>query len=398
MTESLFRPDAIAETGVRHLEGKGLLTGGNLLPATAGLTCIITITIWLILSANYTRKHLVTGYLDETGTTILHAKEFGHLRELLVSEGDLVQQGQYLGRIEYTQDGRTATRVKELQQQLEHWYEARTQAETGAQQKLRQLDEEESQLDRLMAISQQDMALQEEKVKSMDLQVELSRGLHEKGYLSSLDWLRFKTNLTTERQQLFRQQEKLLELQRQRSSLEHQRHNLKADLAARLIDYDLNLSKVREALSGVQREPYQKLIATQPGIVTRLEASEGGSFRPGDPVLYLSNLAQASSATLLVPPSAAGHLRSGDSLALELDAFPFETWGHVQAKVERMPNHTLITASGQPMYPVRLSITPSELIDLYLPGMTLTGHITVERKSIANWLFSPIKRMLEVFS
>ena len=101
----------------------------------------------------------------------------------------------------------------------------------------------------------------------------------------------------------------------------------------------------------LEQAPYRKLVATRTGTVTRVEISRGASIQPGQPLVYINAPEAVVTGTLNIPPGAAGHLASGQRLALELDAFPAQTYGRIDAVVTQLSPHTVVDAGSTRLFP-----------------------------------------------
>ncbi|MBO6555860.1 MAG: HlyD family efflux transporter periplasmic adaptor subunit [Pseudomonadales bacterium] len=396
MSESLFRDEAVRELSANHLDARRLDIPGYL-PVLALLLFTVVMSVgWLIASLEYGRKHLVTGQLDETNTDTLHATDFGYVKRLLVREGDPVEQGQLLGEVAMRDDARNTASTLELNKRLSQLENTIKESRNTF---LRQLEAAEAHARRLSirsSIVRQNLALQSDKVTQLEKQVVRSASLHKQGYLSNLDWLNFRTGLTNEKQHHLRLQDEYVELDQQRRNAETRQAVLQSEQKTHLLQLELQLSEVRESLTRFSSGPSQLLIANRAGVVSRIETPNRNSVTPGQPVLYISSEEQSNSGTLLVPPTAAGHIQAGDTLSLELQAYPMETFGHVDAVIDQIPKHTIM-AGQLPVYPVRISIQPSSRIHVYLPGMTFTGYVLAEKKRIGQWVSGPLNRTFELF-
>ena len=99
--------------------------------------------------------------------------------------------------------------------------------------------------------------------------------------------------------------------------------------------------------------------------------------------------------TLNIPPAAAGHLASGQQLALELDAFPAQTYGRIEAVVTQLSPHTVSTPDRNGYFRARLSIQSNERIESILPGMTFRTYIPVEKRTLFSWFLKPLRKLGE---
>lgn len=391
MSAELFRKEAIQELSAHHLDARRLRTPVSVMFAGVMLGVLVIVTSSLILSMTYARKHLVSGQLDETSTIVLHATDFGHVSKLQVAEGDAVRIGQNLARVSYRDDERN---IRAIQERINQFTQAIKESEVSYQKRVSNLLERNRRINLRHSITRRNIALQSSKIEALSKQLERTVELHQKGFVSNVDWLAFRNGLASEKQQELHLQEQLLELEQQAKDILLRQTVLEAEKKDTLLALRLNLSGAREELNKARQGPHQVLTANRDGYVSRVEVADGGSVVPGQPIMYINDRAQATTATLFVPPVATGYLKPGDTVSLELDAFPLDLFGHVHAEVDHIPGHT-VKAGRASMYPVRVRITPSPRIGIYLPGMTVTGHITAEKRNLSAWLFRPLGRLLE---
>jgi len=394
MSEALFREEAILELSSRHLDARRLGVPVPMMFSGVMLALLVIVSTSLISSLPYARKHRVSGQLDETTTVVLHATGFGHVSELNVTEGDAVQKGQDIALVSYREDEKD---IRVIQERIDQFTQAIKEAEVTYRNQYTALLERHRRLNLRKSITRESIALQASRIDALSAHLEKTAGLHQRGFVSDLDWLGYRNSLAGEKQQELRMREQLLELEQQEKDILLRQAELETKKKDSLMALRLNLSMAQEELVKARHGPYQVLTANRAGYVSRIEVVEGGSVVPGQPVIYINDRAQATTATLFVPPAATGRLKNGDTVKLELDAFPVDAFGHISAKIAHVPRHTVI-ADQTPMYPIRVRITPSPRIDVYLPGMTVTGQITAEKRSLAEWLFYPLRRRFESLS
>ncbi|MBL6688843.1 MAG: HlyD family efflux transporter periplasmic adaptor subunit [Pseudomonadales bacterium] len=355
MSAELFRKEAIQELSARHLDARRLRTPIPVMFSGIMLALLVVVASLLIGSMTYTRKHLVSGQLDETSTVVLHATDFGYVSKLHVSEGDAVRKGQVLVLVSYRDDERN---IRVIQERVEQFSQAIEESEVSYQNQITALLERNRRISLRQSITRENIALQSSKIEALSKQLEKTLKLHKEGFVSNVDWLALSNRFVSEKQQGLRLQEQLVELQQEARDIGLKQTLLEAEEKDTLLGFRLNLSRAKEELEKARRGPYQVLTANRDGYISRVEVVDGGSVIPGQPIIYINDRTQATTATLFVPPAATGHLKTGDTVPLELEAFPLEMFGHVSAVVDHIPAHT-VHMGHLPMYPVRLRLTPS---------------------------------------
>jgi hypothetical protein len=98
----------------------------------------------------------------------------------------------------------------------------------------------------------------------------------------------------------------------------------------------------------------------------------------------------------------AGSLRPGAPCKLKLDAFPFERFGVVRARLESVSLEPAIdAASGTSVFGARLAVQrtdgPAHAERIVLrAGLTLSAEIVTDRPRIISLLFEPVRRLFDV--
>lgn len=150
-----------------------------------------------------------------------------------------------------------------------------------------------------------------------------------------------------------------------------------------------------------QVEAAQGYTLTSPiaGTVTALTARLGQPAEPGRPLMTVMPSGGRKRVELYVPTSAAGFLSPGQEVRLSIDAFPYQRFGTVPARIAEIAT-TVIGRPGAngavvPVYLVtadldRDSVEAFGRRQPLLPGMALTARIVTRKQSLFEWLFEPL--------
>jgi membrane fusion protein len=104
-------------------------------------------------------------------------------------------------------------------------------------------------------------------------------------------------------------------------------------------------------------------------------------------------------AELYVPTSAVGFVASGQIVRLAVDAFPYQRFGTVSARIIEVSGATTgkpdANGTATPVYLVTAEIEDPNVSAFgraqpLLPGMTLSARIVTEKRSLIEWLFEPL--------
>jgi membrane fusion protein len=249
-----------------------------------------------------------------------------------------------------------------------------------------------------------DIELQKTKVVALEQQFARMKLLIGKGYLSRLDWLQFETNLITEKQNLSRHIQNRIQLSNSMGDSRKQLEAIDDGSKQRQQEIDLQLSQLATQQLQYNRQAHQNLAAPVEGKISHISVSRGAAVMPGESILFISTNIKQYSATLNIPSSAAGFVNVGQSLELEIDAFPAQRFGRVNATITQLTNHTVNSQTRNSKqqsrsFVARLAIDRTSLDQFgegkVLPGMRFTSHIALDRKTLFMWFAEPLLKLLD---
>jgi membrane fusion protein len=138
--------------------------------------------------------------------------------------------------------------------------------------------------------------------------------------------------------------------------------------------------------------------------VTAVTARVGQAANQQQPLMVVMPADATPRAELYVPTSAAGFLAVGQDVRLAVDAFPYQRFGTVKARVVQISSVAIpkVTAEGTavPVYLVTAELSEPSVVAFglrqpLLPGMTLSARIVTERQSLFEWLFEPLYAVMK---
>ena len=228
---------------------------------------------------------------------------------------------------------------------------------------------------------------------------EATQGVAARGFISRRDLDTRETALLARRQQL--------------AQLEQARAAKRADLAAAQRSVAQSMAAAEAQAAGVlssRAELAQRLArgrATQgymltapvAGTVTAFTGRVGQPAAQGQPLMVVMPAGSRPRAELYVPTQAAGFLAVGQEVRLAVDAFPYQRFGTVTARIAQISSTAVPRARRRagtvPVYLVTVEldepfVTAFGRRQPLVPGMTLTARIVTERQSLLRWLFEPL--------
>ena len=330
-------------------------------------------------------------------TQVIQSLDGGVLDALLVREGDEVQRGQVLARLERT---KTETSYREIQARLGalSGAAARLQSEVfGTPLKFgpetRDYPEFRANQTALLrkrsdAVGQEIAALRRMHAIARR-ELDMTEPLLQSGDVSMTDVLR---------------------LQRQVAELEGQMTNRRNKY---LQDSQAELTKTEEELASVRQTLLQRgdqlanteLTAPLRGKVKNVRVTtRGGVLRPGDELMQIVPLDDALLVEARVKPADVAFLRPGQEVSVKIDAYDYTVYGSLKGRLTFISADTLSddTRQGEPAYyriqvqteSPRFNRRPQESLQLQ-PGMTATVEVKNGSNTVLNYLLKPLVKTLD---
>ncbi|WP_037493990.1 HlyD family secretion protein [Sphingomonas sp. PAMC 26605] len=351
----------------------------------------------------YTQSETVSGEIAVNSISITPSRP-GLVGKLLVNEGDQVTAGAPLVSIkveEIVSPGETGPRqvlsALDLQDSTLQLQQAAAASVTdSSREKL-----EVQALGQRAAVSAIDRQIGEQSSLIQNAVADLARvqTIADRGFISRRDMAAREDAVTLRRQQMAALEQargdKLAELNATRKTVEEATNQRKVAQA-----------QIAETRAALARQRYEvaasrgyTLVAPVSGRVTAVVVREGQQAIPSQPLMAVVPRGARLQSTLYVPTRAAGFLTIGQKVRLQVDAFPFATFGAVPATILAISpvtiNHVGSDGKNEVVYIVTCSIRSSMVrafggFQLLHPGMTLKARVIIRQMSLLEWLFEPI--------
>lgn len=336
---------------------------------------------------------------------MLQSLEGGILQELLVHEGDTVEKGQVVARIDPTRAEaafrESANRMLALRAQA-----ARLKAES--------LDTE--------VTFPEDVLQDTELVKrEMESYLARRRALNESiaSYVKTEELIKKELGIARQlaAQELLSKTE-VLKLQRQLNETELQiverRNRYSADASAELTKVEAELSSLEETAAG-RHDTLVRTALRSPvhGIINNIRINTiGGVIQPGAEIMEVTPLDDTLLVETKIKPSDVAFLVPGQEAMVKLSAYDYSTYGGLKGRVEFISPGALKDEdararanNGDNAYYYRVMVRTegntltkagSKALRV-IPGMTATVDIRTGQKSLLDYLLRPLLRVQEAF-
>jgi adhesin transport system membrane fusion protein len=367
---------------------------------------------------------------------VIQNLEGGIVSEILVDEGEIVEKGQPLLRLD---DIRFSSSYRESRSKYLSLLAKAARLEAEAQNQPVQMpesllkedrelvaneialfesrkDELESNLSILRqqeSQTKQEMAELEAKknrlARSYALvreELGMSEPLAEDGAISEVEILRLKRSVNDLRGEM---EAARLALPRLQAAHEEVRNKIKdlvitfrTEARSELNDIQVELSSVKESMKS-QEDRVSRTLVKSPvkGAVNQIMVTTiGGVIQPGMDLMEIVPLEGSLLVEAHVRPADIAFLRPKQHAKVKLTAYDYAIYGGLDAKLEHISADTITDEDGESYYLIRVrterSYLGSEESPLeIIPGMTATVDILTGEKTVLDYLLKPVLRARE---
>lgn len=159
----------------------------------------------------------------------------------------------------------------------------------------------------------------------------------------------------------------------------------------------LELASLRETLSaGGDRVTRTELHSPVRGAVRQIYINtEGGVVRPGEPLLDIVPLEGPLLVEAKVRPADVAFLRPGQPAMVKISAYDFSIYGGLSGTLEKISADTIEDKRGDVYYQIRVRTDSNAIVyqgnslDI-LPGMMATVDILIGKKTVLDYMLKPV--------
>ncbi|KFK91708.1 MULTISPECIES: HlyD family type I secretion periplasmic adaptor subunit [unclassified Serratia (in: enterobacteria)] len=368
------------------------------------IICIILITggVW----AHYAKVEEITQgegkIISKSREQVIESLEGGIIEEMLVREGDIVEKGQPLLKIDPT---RASSTYQEMNAKLMGLKAMVARLESEAYQKPLQFPEE---LKNYPLMIEQETKAYESRKKSLDdslsalqrsrdlilKEISMTAPLASRGLISEVEILRMKRQAND------------LDVQ-----IVERRNRYQGDANTELNKAELEVAQLIEGQVG-RKDVLERTTIVAPvyGTVKNVKINTiGGVVQPGGDIMEIVPLEDQLIVEGQIKPQDVAFLRPGLPATVKVSAYDYGIYGGLKGKVVHISPDTLQDekklAAGRPdaiYYRVQILTDTSWLESAgkklpIIPGMTATVEIRTGTKTILDYLLKPVFKAREAF-
>ena len=408
--KELIRPEVL-RANYRIAESRPLAGGKILLRNAVFVLVAITLGAALLLTmTSYKVTEQAPGVLvPVAGLQKLSVGGSGHLRELLVEEGNPVRPGQALARVSLASVSQFSEthhlRIQALRKRRESLLEKLPLHEKEYELALRRNRELLTHAEHSLQTARRKQALLRERIRVSERHLRQIESLFESAAITTFQFDEaYAAHLQLEQE--------AAESERQAADQEIRRKDLEADdQQQKLAKEQLDLSR-REELDQLaseirQLEMQQSVVlrADRAGVVATIAARAGDSFRAGQPLIYLGPEQSLLAAEIYIPSRVIGKVAVGQQVLLSYESFDYREYGRYTATIDAIagarldPREQLLPLSllNEPVYRVRAALERQTASGVeqhqLLAGMQFQANIVTDEMPLIGLVFKPLRSL-----
>lgn len=401
----LFRPE-VAKARKQRLHGDVSLA----VPVSwqvIGFTLLAALIVALVFlaTASYARTETVGGAIVlDRGVAQIIPSRAGIVADLPAREGQRVSVGDPLISIRSEEDMASGPTVPRRILDSLRDQDARLASQTSLV--LNAAAAERSRLAAQIEGARQEIASLNSQIDSQQRLIEVAtsdfrdvQSIAEKGFISRRDVDARENTLISRRQQLAQFEQLRASKRAQLAETSRSIEQVTATAEAQAAGVQSNRAGVVQRLAEVESSQGYTITSPVSGTVTALTARLGQAAVVQQPLMVVMPERSTPRAELHVPTSAAGFLKIGQEVRLAVDAFPYQRFGTVRARITQISSVAIpqATADGGavPVYLVTALLADPSVHAFghkqpLLPGMALSARIVTQKQSLFEWLFEPL--------
>ncbi len=366
---------------------------------------MLVVTLVFLAFGSYARVETVSGQIvPDKGIVVSVPTRPGILSELLVKEGQEVQQDSVLANIivgETQASGQSAPSkiAGSLENQDSRLLDQSVALNLASLAERSRLAAQMSGLQNELRNIAEQITVQQSLVTSARKELDQAQEVAARGFISRRDMLLREEQLAVRTQQL----SQLEQSRASKLALLEEGHRSVQQATAQASAQSATLNASREELArqqvDVSSSSGYSLAAPTSGTVTAITAKIGQAVGPNAPLLSIIPKGSKLRAELPIPASMIGFASVGQDVKLAIDAFPYQQYGTIKARMSQLPTAPIFSrdekGNAQPVYIAVVQIDEPFVMAFgkkqeLLSGMTLSARITTRKQSLLEWLFEPL--------
>lgn len=372
------------------------------------LAAAVALAIAFLSMAQYARKDTAVGYLTPTaGTAKVLAPQQGVIKNVYVTEGQEVQEGEPLLRVATNQVADDGEDVNAAMLGILTTQKAALSGQIAAEEQRTASERERLTASLSTLVSEasrlnEQVSMQELRIQIGESLVSVAAKLSSKGVMSDLELKRREDTVLEDKQKLASLGQQTASLQDRINETRYSLEQLSTIMASKLQPLRNDLASAEQRIAEINGRRAYVVRAPITGRVSLVQAHVGQAVDPQRLQLEIVPANSVLQAQLFIPARAAGFVRVGQRVRILYDAFPYQKFGTYGGRITEV-SQTILTSSDvsgpitlrEPAYKVvaALDHPDIETRDTKIPlrpDMLLKADIILEKRTLMSWLVEPL--------
>ncbi|WP_250849995.1 biotin/lipoyl-binding protein [Escherichia coli] len=198
---------------------------------------------------------------------------------------------------------------------------------------------------------------------------------------------------------------KYLSLDKENNSILSEIEQITSNILQGRTVYYQQRQNILDKIWDIGAEGNVKVISSKSGVVDSIFVKKGDVVKKGNIIAIIDSAQDKNNKIeflLKVDSNAIGFIANGNIINVEVDAFPYEHYGVLRAKVTGLSNSSLNALNVDSSLDKQFFLVTAQIVDNnkipneYLRnGMTVRAHIKTNSTPLYQWFFLPIKKALK---
>lgn len=257
-----------------------------------------------------------------------------------------------------------------------------------------------------IGVLQTKLRTQQENIAIVQDKYDRIKELDARGSVAHIDYLEAKQELNSLKGESDKTRKEIAQAQSELKEYEGRLSSMAAghnDDAYQQLDIVAASLAQNNEIIAKQQERVNRLAVRAPvrGVIKGLAINTiGGVVQPGQTLMEIVPLDKSLVVEARIPPQYIGNLKPGQSVQVKVSAYDFTRYGSVSGKLDAISATTFTGERGERFYRGRIVLDRDYVgrdksVNAVTPGMTVMADIVTGQKTILEYLLKPIQRSLQ---
>lgn len=393
--------------------GKPSPVDGVFLPYLILLLCLIFLSVIVILSfGTYHKTESITGVINIRGFTRVESPVDGIVSEVYINTKDQITRDTPLISLDIDRSSIMVNNnqknedVKNKYQELLKTIDSTKKSEENVMlnkinllnERLEIIASEKKEIKEILKNREGNLEIIQSRLKRTEL-------LFDRNYASKDELSKIKEQVNNTLASIKDYNLKYFSLEKENNSILTEIEQITSSILQGKTAHYQQRQNILDKIRDIGAEGNVKVISSKSGVVDSIFVKKGDIVKKGNIIAIIDsarNKIDNIELLLKVDSNAIGFIANGNIINVEVDAFPYEHYGVLRAKVTGLSNSSLNALNVESSLDKQFFLVTAQIVDNnkipneYLRnGMTVKAHIKTNSTSLYQWFFLPLKKALK---